>query len=298
MLVLHGENSYEKDQAIKKLTKNFDGEVAIKYGDEISISDLPDLFMGQSLFSTQRLVIIKNLSDNKSLWDRLEEWVQRLGDGNHLVLSESKIDKRSLVWKYLQKYAKVQELPLLTSKDKTYVTSWLKECANSKGLLLETKYANYLINRIGFNQWYLASAVDKLALAAIVDEPTIDKVSDISNKEVAFNLLEMSLMGKTKQLRIVLDSVKKTEDPYRVMGLISSQIIQLSAVDAQKNMSTTEIAQELNMKPFIVGKLSKLTSYYRREYISLIAKVDLCIKTKNTRPWEMIEYLLIQIALK
>ena len=86
-----GENSYEIQQRLDRVAAGFSGEVERFDGSELSIDMLPDLFMGQTLFATERLIVLRNTSENKSVWNVLSEWLERAGDTD-VVLVEAKPD--------------------------------------------------------------------------------------------------------------------------------------------------------------------------------------------------------------
>lgn len=63
-----GENTYAIATAVSELTASFDGEVIKVDGSDISLGDLPSLLMGTTLFSDKRLVVIRDVSSNTSVW--------------------------------------------------------------------------------------------------------------------------------------------------------------------------------------------------------------------------------------
>jgi DNA polymerase III delta subunit len=66
---LVGENSFEIREAIKALEADFNGTAERFDGSELSLAQLPDLLMGVSLFSTERLIVISDISQNSILWE-------------------------------------------------------------------------------------------------------------------------------------------------------------------------------------------------------------------------------------
>jgi len=103
--LLTGENTFEIERQLKKLVAGYDGDVERIDGEELSIDRLPDLLSGITLFSSQRLVVIKSASGNKSLWATLSEWLEK-GVDNDLVLVETHPDKRTKTYKWLEKMPK------------------------------------------------------------------------------------------------------------------------------------------------------------------------------------------------
>lgn len=74
-------------------------EYEVVEGAELAVEDLPSLFWGGSLFSEKRNILIRDLSGNKSVYDKLPEYVNTVHD---IIIFEQKIDKRSSTYKTLK----------------------------------------------------------------------------------------------------------------------------------------------------------------------------------------------------
>lgn len=298
MILLYGENVYERDAALRKLKHDFDGEILTCVGDEIELAELPDLLMGQTLFSQKRMVVIKRLSENTSLWQKLEEWHARVSSDITVTLVEDKPDKRTHTWKFLQKHADIREFVLWTKKDIGRAVEWAIARAKRAGFTLTMADGHYLVERAGLEQYKLATAIEKLLLAGKSDKLTIDAVTEEKVEDTAFGLLEQSLQGDIVGLQKTLTRLKLTEDPYRVMALLSSQFVQLSVVQAMSDASPAEIAREIGAPPFVVTRLKKVSGKYSTQHLQLAADTDYAMKTTNAVAWELVERLLLEIATR
>src|SRR6478672_8763113 len=105
--LLTGPNTYAISRALTAKRASFNGETELFDGAELDASRLPDLFQGVSLFSTERLIVIRGASDNKTLWTDLERWVETVPKETEIVLVESSPDKRTKTFKTLQKHATI-----------------------------------------------------------------------------------------------------------------------------------------------------------------------------------------------
>ena len=131
--LLVGENSFEVQQALRAIVHTFDGVVEKIDGSELDLKQLPDLLMGGTLFADKRLVVIKQLSDNKAIWPVLGDWLPRISDDIHLVLVDSKLDKRTKSYKDLQKVAVMTEYPAWSDRDISKAEQWVAGEAKSIG---------------------------------------------------------------------------------------------------------------------------------------------------------------------
>lgn len=75
----------------------------------LNIDDLPNIFLGNSLFDAKRSILIRDLSENKPVFDKLSDY---LNSPHQIALFETKIDKRSAIFKSLKGKTEIQEFAL------------------------------------------------------------------------------------------------------------------------------------------------------------------------------------------
>ncbi len=82
--------------------------------------DLDSVFFGASLFSAQRKILIKALTENKECWDALPNYVET---PHEVVLLENNVDKRAATYKTLAKVKSVEfkEFKLAETVDRNIV---------------------------------------------------------------------------------------------------------------------------------------------------------------------------------
>ena len=102
--VLYGENEFQKRQALQALIKEAD---VVRYdGEALSLEELQDIFIGQTLFGDSINHIIVGLSGNGDIWPVLSTIV--CDEQKTIILIENAIDKRTKTYKWLQKTAKMR----------------------------------------------------------------------------------------------------------------------------------------------------------------------------------------------
>jgi DNA polymerase III delta subunit len=294
-----GENSFESAREIERLTRGFGGEIYRLDGESLEVAQLPDLLMGSTLFSDKKLVIIKNLSANKTLWSVLSDWTARLSDDVHLVLVEAKPDKRTKTYKDLRENAAIKEFALWSERDATKAEQWVIEEAKANGFALDKKSAQALVLRIGVDQWLLYQAIQKLAVLPKVDAAVIENVIEAAPSENVFNLLDAALRGNAVKVRQMLQVLETTEDPYRLFGLLSGQVFQLAVLGVSEKPAAL-VASDLAAHPFALSKLapyaSKLGQEGARHVVAAFAEADAGMKTSVGEPWLLIERALLKTA--
>jgi DNA polymerase III delta subunit len=295
---LVGENSFEIREAIKALEADFNGTVERFDGSELSLAQLPDLLMGVSLFSTERLVVITDISQNSSLWEKLPDWLPRINDDIHVVFVDTKPDKRTTSYKALKAVANLREFPAWTERDTQKAEQWVTGRAKQHDIAMDRKAVQYLVQRVGMDQWQLAHALDTLALLDVITIEAIDDVIPPNLSENIFQLFEIALEGKSQQVAQRLDTLALQEDPYALFALLTSQALTLAAVTFADD--DTNPAKDFAMHPFVVSKMvrhgKRLGKNRVGHIVEAFAKTDADMKRSRGEPWLLIERTLLEIA--
>jgi len=296
--VLTGANSFEIDHALREIVTSFDGRAEKVDGATLELKQLPDLLMGSTLFADKRLVIIKDIASNSSVWEKLPEWLARLSDDIQLVLVDVKLDKRTTAYKELKKMADVKEFAPWTDRDQQYAETWLIHYSKSIDLVLDKKLAHHIVARVGVDQWQLASAAQKLLFVDSVTPEVINSIIDANPSENVFQLFELALEGDTRRIHEMIRTLELTEEPYKLFALLASQAFQLAAVTAAESSDVP--TKDFGIHPFVA---SKLTRYARRlgrpgarRIVKAFAETDADLKTSRGEPWLLIERTLVTIS--
>lgn len=299
--VLTGENSFELTRALDSVMAAFAGTAEKFDGSDLELTQLPDLLLGGTLFATERLVIIKNLSENKQLWDALPDWLERMSDDVHVVLVEPKPDKRTKTYKDLKKFADVREFALWGDRDELLAEKWVVEEAKHQGLNLDKKLAQQLVARVGLDQWQLFHAIEKLAVLGDATSEIIEQAIEPNPTENVFNLLDAALRGDAHRVSDMIRTLQIGQDPYMTFGLLAGQVFQLAAL-AVADKPSGEVAKDIGAHPYALGKLAphakKLGRTGTKKIVQIFARADTAMKSTATDPWLLIEQALVKTAVQ
>ncbi len=296
--LLTGENSFEIDRALDAIISGFDGIVEKIEGSGLQIAQIPDILMGVSLFNDKRLVIIRNLSENKLVWPVFGDWLPKLSDDIHLVLIEPSPDKRTVTFKALKKNADVREFASWTDRDAFQAEKWVANEAKTMGFDLNKKCIQYLVQWVGVDQWQLYYALEKLSLTDDITVETIKNVIEPNPVENVFNLFETAIRGDLEALARILKTLEQTEDVFRLTALLSSQVFQLAAVaSAGKD---NNVAKDFGIHPYVVSKLTPIAKQLGKlgvsKVIGIFTELDDDMKLSRAEPWLLVERALIKVA--
>lgn len=295
IILLTGDNIYEIDQALGEIVASHAGEAERLDADTLEPRHLTDIFQGVSLFSENRLVVIRHASDNASLWQALEVWLERESDTT-VVLVEPKLDKRTKTYKQFVKYADVRVFTAWGERDTGKAEQWLMREATSKGITLESAAAREIVRRRGVEQYQLSNTLDQLAVCGdITMDVVVSHLEDTPHENV-FALLAAALSGDTKKVHNMIMTLKRTNDPYMTMGLLASQILALSGLVLLQG--SRDVASDFGISPYVLGNLKSVARSVDRAQlrtmVAALAHADIGLKSSTVDPWVQIEAALVQ----
>ena len=128
-----------KQAIVKALGENYE----IIEGAEITLNDLPSIFYGNSLFTDARNILIRDLSVNKPAFEKLPDY---LNSPHHIIIQESKLDKRSAVYKSLKDKIKIVDFKLPENTDFQFVFNIYKTAKTDGNKAIK------MLNKIKLNE--------------------------------------------------------------------------------------------------------------------------------------------------
>ncbi|MBO7132229.1 hypothetical protein J6V85_03185 [Candidatus Saccharibacteria bacterium] len=104
--IFYGEDRVRaKNEIDKLLGKDYE----VIEGSELEPSDLPSIFLGASLLSDNRKILIRDLTTNKPAFEKILDY---LNTPHEIILFETKLDKRSATFKLLKDKIEIKEFVL------------------------------------------------------------------------------------------------------------------------------------------------------------------------------------------
>lgn len=309
MYLIIGENGYKRTEALAAITAKV-GLRPEKYdGTELTEGQLADCIAGATLFASERLVIINELSSNKSLWEKLSEWVARVSVDTELVLIDAKPDRRTKAYKTLAKAGTVIAAEQWTERDTGDAAAWVGGRAKELGMKLTAAQVAQMVSRATLptdrpgafviDQQLLSNALEALALMDTITDDAIMAVLPESSTDNVFELLEAALRKDTERVKGMLYKLHMSADPYMVFGLVTSQWSQLAALKLSGETPDT-LAHEIEASPYVLRKLATYTAQLSMEqvadYTKLLAGLDIRLKTTGLEPWVAVDRFIGALA--
>ena len=309
--LIHGENAYLQEVELQKIAKAAGVALERIDTDALSLNALADIVRGGSLFAEKRLVVVRELSGDATLFGRLAEWAGEVPDETTIVLLERKLDKRTKAYKAIIKAATVLSADSLTERDAHMGEEWLRKVAQQYNAPLSPAQITQMVGRAlvasekassrVIDQMQLLHAVKALAGAEVVTDEMIATVLPQAMVDNVFDMLEIAARRESARLDVLLVDMARTEDGHRVLALLSGQWAQLAAV-ATLGGSSQSIATELGLHPFVAKKMQETANRFNsseiRTLTQLIADLDIDTKTSQAGPWDAVYRFLYAITTR
>jgi len=296
---LFGDDDYEIYDQLRIIRDRFGSKPDIVEAD-VDESYLRQYLTSYSLFGEKRMLIVKRLSENSALWKVFGDLIDNYDDQITIVCVDPKPDKRTATHKKLLKVAESIECVLWEDKLAQQAINWTNNLAKQKNVVVSSDQVVYLLSRSGGDKWAIADALEKLSFLTDFNLDTIDDIVDISLDENIYELLEVALRGDSAKLSKMVSFVESKEDPYKIFGLLSSQLVSMCALIYAKNKTIEQVASDLGVHPYPLKKLKPLASEMgaggSKRLVELFVSSDRALKTSAIKPWQIIEQMLYRVA--
>ena len=272
--------------------------VEVLNADQIQPEQLASLLMGATLFASNRLVVIRNLSENKTLSESLLGMLETIPAEVEVVLVEKQLDKRTVFYKTLKQKADFQEF---TELDEYQAVKWVEETVKMQHGAIDRVAAQLLVQSVGTDQLRLQHEIEKLlAYDTTISQKTIAELVEANHRDTVFQLLELALSGKTNQAIAVLSGLEQAhEDPFQITNMLIWQTHILAVVHSAQSESDSEIAKQAKVNPFVVRKTKQLalrmTASKLRSILEGVAQCDVLLKTTAAAPWRVVEQTILRL---
>jgi DNA polymerase III subunit delta len=133
-----------------------------------------------------------------------------------------------------------------------------------------------------------------------ITKELIEDLVEPTPQFTVFELLDAVMARNPKRAREVLFNLQAGEDPYKLFGLLANQVHILAMLVAGKGKTPQEVASDAGAHPFVVRKLSGVSSHTTwpevKTIIQHLVKLDEQLKSTGADPWLLLETSLMKIT--
>ncbi len=302
-----GEETYLCKQAKDKLKNALsspDDTMNYSYyeGKKINLSEVADLAMTLPFFQEKRLLILEESGLFKNSPDDMVALISNLPNTTCMVFVESEVDKRSRLYKAVQKYGYVANLN--TPDEKTLMV-WISSILKQEKKQIKESVLRYFLERTGTDMEHVKQELDKLCAYTLDrEEITIEDVQAITTQITTskiFDMLEAIVKGNQQvAIDYYYDLLALKEPPMRILSLLVRQfnlILQITQMD-NRSIPRSEIAKQVSIPSFVVGKYLEQGRRYNRQSLEeiLLKCADMEETVKTGRMTDVIAVELLIIA--
>jgi len=320
LLLLTGEDDYRLQERAKFYRTAFrkkypDGEIEF-FDEGRGMKDLENAVLTPNLFGGKRLAVCEGFWDTEK-FEQAEksQFFKKLpefSDTCTLLVTESKLDKRLKVSKFLLAQARVEKFDPL---DEIGVLTWIENyCVKNMGKI-SRHVAKKLLDRCGENLWNLSRELQKLITAgegevieSLIEELTL-RHPKLEIWDFLGDLSRRNARGAIERFRNLLEGGSSIHQIF-AMILREIRIHAMLRSSIEQNFDSRKIALETKLHPFVVQKTLPLTREFsckqiERMYDQLFV-IDRRLKTggivtttDDTSEFELaIEKFIVEVCKK
>jgi DNA polymerase III delta subunit len=303
MTVLTGDNDYLRQAEYQRLITTFTEQhtsLAVERFDvgQLGIAEVLQLVSSQPFLTSRRLLILENITLNKSLTEHIDQLITAVADTTDVLINVPKFDKRLTLYKQLKKQTDFKEF---THLNEQALTTWLQTEATAVGGDLSASTALYLIQKVGDNQMMLFQELHKLLLYdAKVSRQSIDLLSEAMPQSSIFDLLDAAFKGdKRRTMHLYQDQRRQQVEPQAILAMLSWQIHVLAVITFNPKLSSDDIAKRAKISPFVVRKTQQLARELSptrvKQLIATALALDVRLKTQTVDADDAVQHFLLSI---
>ena len=299
VLLLYGEEAFLKQHAKTELLKQImplemqEFNVFSYDGRKYDLRAVEEAIEGLPVMAENKLLLFRNsmiftISGKETATKEYKEfWEKQLSDipkDVYIVFDEEKVDKRSGLYKRLQKEDAFAEFTHLSENK---MINWTIGLFKTLGKVISPHDAKYLVEITGEGMLAVKQEAEKIAAYTQgkidVVRADIDAVVVPVLENKVFDMVDAIL---ARDAYTALDKLKNLsalkEDEIKILGAISSSVDKLLTIKlmTDSGLDKTQIGAKSKIPPFLVSKYVTLSAKYKTE--SLEKLLTKCVETDRS----------------
>lgn len=286
--LLCGEEAYLKKQYKERLIRalcdpgdsmnfsRFEG----KSIDPAAIISLADTL---PFFAERRLILIEDSGFFKNKCDELADYLPKMPDTTCILFVESEIDKRSRLYKAVQKQGRVTEFQ---TQDERTLMCWILGTLKKENRKITEATLRVFLEHIGTDMENISTELAKLLSYTegrdVITTEDVDAICTVQTTGQVFEMIRALSEKKQKRaLDLYYDLLALKEPPMRILFLIARQFQQLLVVKSlmSKGYDKAAIASRAKLAPFVAAKCMAQAKSFTREQLE--AAVRDCVQAEE-----------------
>lgn len=255
--LLLGDDEERKKRSVEKLRSGRTPE--IYEAADSSPEEVVSACNSYSLFGDGAFVVVRNLdawnADRKA---KIVNYLKNPSPETDLVMLGRKLGARERLLSAVKESGEVHNFEPPTGR---VLVKWIVGYAKKQGLDLPEEVAGYLATRCSEDKARIVREIEKLALYVEDREATREDVETLCTPDLQSNIFAfvdaLASGERGRALELLEDLLSTGEPSLRVMYMIRRQYNLLARAKSliQRGTSSSELAKELKVPPFVLRKL-------------------------------------------
>lgn len=277
-----------------------------EFDDMVDINTIHNIIMSNPMLSEKKLVIIDYEDFSKKINDTYFELFNNISPNTILIIIERDIDKKSSLFKFVEKNGVVTECKTL---DASGLKSVAERYFKSNKMNIDKSELQYFVDKVGISPDInmMLNEANKLINYCIdngtITKEAIDSICITSLENKVFDMIKAQVrkdFGRLEKLYADLYNLK--EDPRKIFALLKDQYLKIISVKSLENLSKTdvEIKKILNINyDWSLRNLKLFSKRFETARLELIidriSSLELKIKTSSISPTSALEILIFNV---
>lgn len=273
-------------------------------GKKTDIPEILELIQTMPFFNDYRLLVLDQTELGKKSNDDFLNALKEMPETTILLIIEDDVDKRSKIYKYINKEGCAVSFE--TPKEKDLVL-WVAQMLKKEQKKMTQKDIQLFLYKTGQDMFTIKNELEKLISYTkgreVIGAEDLEALTTAQTTNQIFVMLEaIAKKQRDTVLKLYYDLIELKESPFGILALLVRQCNQLLQTQSllKAGKSQGEMAKELKVPPFVAGKLKQQVRLFKREelyeMIKKCAATDEGIKTGKITDRIGVELLLVEFS--
>ena len=311
LYILLGEDDFSLYQSLEEIKKSLGDQELLASntttleGQQVTLSQLRTVGETLPFLAERRLVIVKgllerfdpkskprrkklpSLPNQKNEHKLIADHINKMPDSTILVLVDSGVSTRNLLFRELSNKAEVRSFPLLRGAK---LRQWIQSRVKEEDSLISPQAVELLARLVGSNLWIMANEINKLTLFTSghrIEEEDVRSITSYAQQANVFAMVDAILELKANLAEQTLQQLlQRGAAPAYLLVMLSRQVQMIVRVKELRSQgkSKVEIQNKLGLtSEFVLNKTLELAARYTltrlKEVYHQLLETDLSIKT-------------------
>lgn len=306
--LLYGEEAYLRKQYKDRLKAalSMNGDTMNTHcfeGKDVNVGEIIDLAETLPFLADKRVMILENSNLFKSGGEALAEYLDTPCETTFFVFVESEIDKRSKLFKTVQKKGCVVEFGI---QDEAILKKWILGMVKKENKQITGHALQYFMEKTGTDMENIRMEAEKIFCYCMdKEEITVEDIEAVCITRVTNHIFDMiSAIADKKQkqaLDLYYDLLTLKEPPMRILFLIARQCNTLLQVKElkKKGYDQKNIGTKIGLPGFVAGKYINQAAKFKtselRRAVERCVEAEEAVKTGAMNDVMSVEILIMSV---